>query len=323
MTRGLFAMLMLVLGLLSVGSMLRIISLRRGIKRGRVQPSFVQLRLSSLRQWWWLLLAFSLALLLGNIGLSVLFCAAALVGLYEFHAIFARRSADSPWPSLLVGFVAIIHYSCIISVDSSWTLPGMISVLFFGLMLLQVFGGRTRDYLRTTAGYFWAALLLVIGLSHAVLLCELPVSGSSWNAGSVGWTIYLVLLTESNDIAQALIGRRFGKRKIVPSVSPGKSWVGLLGGVLVTVLLAMCLAAPLTTFLQSRPSGQGWAIAVLSGVLISITGFLGDVNISALKREAHMKDSSHLFPGMGGMLDRLDSLTLAAPAFFYLARALA
>lgn len=323
MTRGLFAMLVVTFGVLSVGSMLRIVSLRRGIKRGSVQPSFAQQRLSSLRQWWWLLIAFSLALLLGKIGLAGLFCAAALVGIYEFHDIFARRSADTAWPCLLVGLVAIVHYSLITSVDSRWTLPVMISVLFFGLMLQQVFSGGTRDYLRTTAGYFWAALLLVIGLSHTVLLCELPVSDSPWNTGVVGWTIYLVLLAESNDIAQALIGRKFGKRKIIPAVSPGKSWAGLLGGILFTALLALCLAAPLTTFLQTRPLGQGFAIVVLSGVLISITGFLGDVNISALKREAHMKDSSQLFPGMGGMLDRLDSLTLAAPAFYYLARALA
>ncbi len=323
MTRGLFAMLVVVFSVLALGSTIRIFSVRRGVKFGDVQPSLAQQRMDSLRQWWWLLIAFSLALLFGKIGLAVLFCAAGLVGLYEFHTIFARRSADSAWPCVLVGLVAIVHYSLITTVDSSWTQPSMISALFFGLMLQQVFGGRIRDYLRTTAGYFWAALLLVIGLSHAVLLCGLPVSVNAWNAGVVGWTLYLMLLTECNDIAQALIGRRFGKTKIIPSVSPGKSWAGLLGGMLVTALLAMCLAAPLTTFLQARPLGQGLAIAALSGVLISIAGFLGDVNISALKREAHLKDSSHLFPGMGGMLDRLDSLTLAAPVFFYLARTLA
>ncbi|MEO8270238.1 MAG: phosphatidate cytidylyltransferase [Aureliella sp.] len=321
MTRGLVAVLVVVFCVLSLGSLVRICGLRREATLGGEQTSFVQQRTDSLRQWWWLLIAFSLALLFGKFGLAVLFCAATLIGLYEFHTIFAQRSADSAWPSLLVGFLALVHYSLVASVASSWTLPGMASLLFFSLILQQIIGGGTRDYLRTTAGYFWASLLLVIGLSHAVLLCDLPVSSNPWNAGVVGWTIYLVLLTESNDIAQALIGRRFGKRKVIPSISPGKSWVGLLGGVLVTALLAICLAPPLTTFLQSRPLGQGLAIAVLSGVLISIAGFLGDLNISALKREVHVKDSSHLFPGMGGMLDRLDSLTLAAPAFFYLARA--
>ena len=118
MTRVLFAMLVVVFSVLSVGSMLRIVSLHRGIKRGCVQPNFAQQRLSSLRQWWWLLIVFSLALLLGKLGLAVLFCAAALVGLYEFHVIFARRSADSAWPCLLVGLVAIVHYSWIASVDS-------------------------------------------------------------------------------------------------------------------------------------------------------------------------------------------------------------
>ncbi len=323
MTHGLIAVMAGVFCVLSLGSLVRILSLQRGFVRGGERSGLVQQRTDSLRQWWWLLVAFTLALLFGKIGLAVLFCAAALVGLYEFHSIFVRRATDSAWPYLLVGCLAIVHYGWISWGNSSWTLPIMMSLLLSSLMLQQIIRGGVRDYLRTTAGYFWVSLLLVIGLSHTVLLCELPVSSNSWNAGAVGWTIYLVLLTESNDIAQALFGRRFGKRKIIPAISPGKSWIGLLSGAFVTVLLAVILAAPLTTFVQSRPLEQGLALAAISGVLISLTGFLGDLNISALKREAHVKDSSNLLPGMGGMLDRLDSLTLAAPAFFYFAKAVA
>ncbi len=129
--------------------------------------------------------------------------------------------------------------------------------------------------------------------------------------GPVGWFLYLVILTETNDIVQALVGRRVGVRHITPKVSPNKTVEGLLGGMAVTVLMSMGLA-PLLTPLPP------WAWPVAAGVVISLAGFLGDLNISAVKRDAGVKDSSHALPGMGGVLDRIDSLTLTAPVFYWL-----
>ena len=133
-----------------------------------------------------------------------------------------------------------------------------------------------------------------------------------------------MLLTESNDIAQALWGRQLGRHKVTPQVSPHKTWEGLLLGISTTVLLAIALA-PLLTPLHAGPSRESLRVelgfpvvwSALAGVAIAVSGFFGDITMSAVKRDVGIKDSSSLLPGQGGMLDRIDSLTFTAPVFFY------
>jgi phosphatidate cytidylyltransferase len=194
----------------------------------------------------------------------------------------------------------------------------------------QLNNGETAGYIRSTAGLTWGAMVLIFGFSHAAMLTTIPVEANAI-AGPVGWFVYLVILTETNDIAQALVGRRFGSSKrhrIAPQVSPNKTWEGFLGGMLATVLLSAALS-PLLTPLGDMPIRLGfieWRLPffwpVVAGVLIAISGFFGDINMSAVKRDAGVKDSSALLPGMGGVIDRVDSLTFAAPVFYYLVRGL-
>jgi phosphatidate cytidylyltransferase len=101
----------------------------------------------------------------------------------------------------------------------------------------------------------------------------------------------------------------FGRHKIVPTVSPKKTWEGFLGGFFSTVLAA-AFAGP---FLL--PMDMRWS--ALSGAIIAIAGFLGDITLSATKRDLGVKDASNLIPGHGGILDRVDSLIYAAPVFFH------
>lgn len=125
----------------------------------------------------------------------------------------------------------------------------------------------------------------------------------------MGLLIYLVFLTEFNDVAQYIWGNSFGKRKISPTVSPNKTVAGFLGGVLTTTALAVILAPFLTPLVQYE--------AVGAGLLIGLSGFVGEVTISALKRDIGVQDSGSLLPSHGGILDRLDSLTYTAPLFFH------
>ncbi len=83
------------------------------------------------------------------------------------------------------------------------------------------------------------------------------------------------------------------------------------------MILAVLLAPYLTTLTVDRGKAAGWAISATAGLLISLFGFLGDINMSAIKREAGVKDGSSLLPGMGGMIDRIDSMTFTGPAFYY------
>jgi len=92
-------------------------------------------------------------------------------------------------------------------------------------------------------------------------------------------------------------------------VSPNKTWEGLVGGVVTTVLFAVLLAPYLTPF--------NFTHAIMTGALIGLFGFIGDVSISAIKRDLGIKDFSSLIPGHGGVLDRVDSLTFTVPLFFH------
>jgi phosphatidate cytidylyltransferase len=127
--------------------------------------------------------------------------------------------------------------------------------------------------------------------------------------GGAGLALFLVMLTELSDVAQFIFGKTLGKHKIMPKVSPNKTWEGLVGGVLTTTGLALVLA-PLLTPLSSL---QG----LLVGPLIGLGGFFGDVNLSSLKRDIGVKDSGTLIAGHGGVLDRVNSLTFTALIFFH------
>jgi len=149
----------------------------------------------------------------------------------------------------------------------------------------------------------------VYALSHVAFLVILPADGKQTGALLA---LFLVGLTEFNDISQYLWGKSFGHIKVTPKVSPGKTLAGLLGGGATTALVATGLGPILTPLT--------WPMALLAGTMIGIAGFCGDVVMSAIKRDRGVKDSGTLLPGHGGILDRLDSLIFTAPLFFYLIR---
>jgi phosphatidate cytidylyltransferase len=180
---------------------------------------------------------------------------------------------------------------------------------FLLLPMRMVLIGETEGFLRAAGTLHWGLMATVFSLSHVAFLLVLP-QGLNPHGGGPGLVLYLVFLTEFNDVAQYLWGRTLGRHKVIPKVSPGKTVEGLLGGVSTTIALAWLLAPWLTPF----STGE----ALLAGVVIGLGGFVGDVVISALKRDLHIKDSGTLLPGHGGILDRIDSLSYTAPLFFHL-----
>ncbi|MDN6448496.1 MAG: phosphatidate cytidylyltransferase, partial [Enterobacterales bacterium] len=152
----------------------------------------------------------------------------------------------------------------------------------------------------------WGMMTTVFALSHVAFLLTLP--GINANAGAL-LVIFLVATTELNDIAQYLWGKSLGKIKVTPKVSPNKTLAGLIGGVMTTTLLA-AIFGPLLTPMD-------WLHSLAAGVIIGLSGFCGDVVMSAIKRDFGVKDSGKLLPGHGGILDRMDSLIYTAPLFFH------
>ncbi|WP_338036112.1 phosphatidate cytidylyltransferase [Halomonas binhaiensis] len=123
------------------------------------------------------------------------------------------------------------------------------------------------------------------------------------------WLLFVLLLVWCADTGAYFFGRAFGKRKLAPKVSPGKSWEGVLGGMGVTAFLAVIFS-----LWQSLDLGATIVLVVVT-LGVTLTSVLGDLLESMLKRHRGLKDSSQLLPGHGGILDRIDSLTAAVPVF--------
>jgi phosphatidate cytidylyltransferase len=121
--------------------------------------------------------------------------------------------------------------------------------------------------------------------------------------------LFLLVMTQFNDVAQYVWGKSFGKHKIVPKVSPNKTWQGFIGGTL-TVTLSSYFLAP---YLTPLTANQG----LVAGLIIALSGFIGDLVVSSVKRDLRIKDTSQFIPGHGGILDRIDSLMFTAPLFFH------
>ena len=295
-------------GALGVGTGVRLLALRNAT----IEVS--QKRLASLQVWWILAILWSVAAIFGKIGATVLLAVAAILAMREFLSLVARPSQIGRLTISMLICGGILLYGMLLFGQADlarWTIP------ILGLMVIgfiRTTSCRTNDYLRISSSVYLGFMLLVYAPAHLLFFFDLTPTPL---VGPAGWFLFLLIVTEMNDIMQAIVGRKFGKTKITPEVSPNKSLEGLLGGVVTSIVIAMALAPVLTTIIAGRGLIESLLISLACGVSISVSGFIGDINMSAIKRDAGVKDGSSLLPGMGGVIDRIDSLTFTAPTFFY------
>jgi phosphatidate cytidylyltransferase len=260
-----------------------------------------------IKSWWVMITVFVSAMLLSRNVSLFFFGMISFLALKEYLSMIPTRRADRR--ILFWAYLAIpLQYYW---VSQEWYGMFIIFIpvyLFLFLPMRMVMVGDTKHFLRAAGTLHWGMMTMVFSISHLAFLLVLPATENTITGGP-GLVLYLVFLTQFNDVAQYCWGKLFGKHKILPTVSPNKTWQGFLGGVATTSVLAVLIAPVLT--------GMDWNIALAAGLLISIAGFIGDVTISALKRDIGVKDSGSLLPGHGGILDRVDSLTYAAPLFFH------
>lgn len=303
---------------LIIGSITRFIALRNTEAGKRSK------RLASLRTWWMLAIAVSAALLAGRLGICLLLAAASCIAWSEITRMLGARNEDRLAIRAGYGLIVINYLLILFELSSLFVVFVPITSIFcFAIMLL--IKGEPQGYIRSAGGLLWGIMFLGYGVSHAAYLLTLPAAASG-PLGQAGWFLFLVILTESNDIFQAIVGRAFGAHKrhrITPVISPNKTWEGFIGGMLVIITLSLLTAPWLTTvgqepgpFAIAEPL-RAWFAPILVAIMISVAGFFGDINMSAIKRDSGVKDSSNLLPGMGGVIDRVDSLTMTAPVFVY------
>jgi len=180
----------------------------------------------------------------------------------------------------------------------------------------QVESGQTITNLAAAA----LSILYVGGLlGFLVQLRLLPVAGNVSHGGMLAM-LSMVIVVKATDIGAFTAGHLWGRRKMAPKLSPGKTWEGVAGGVTIALACAWLSLGPLANSL-GIVSERGWAKwlggVLLYGLLVSAAGILGDLAESLLKRDAGVKDSSTWLPGFGGVLDLLDSLLVAAPVAYF------
>jgi phosphatidate cytidylyltransferase len=262
------------------------------------------------RSWWWMIGAFTLAMLLNRTVAIVFLALISYLALKEYLSLIPTRRIDRE--VLLFAYLAIPIQYYWAGID--WYgmfivfIPVWAFLFFPALMALR---GETQGFLRAVGTLSWGLMMTVFTLSHMALLL---VAGDAVNpvAGGLGLLFFLVMLTQFNDVAQFTWGKLFGRHKVTPSVSPKKTWEGLIGGIATTTIVAALIGPYLTP--------MDWQWSALAGLVIGIAGFLGDITMSAMKRDLGVKDASGLIPGHGGILDRVDSLTYAAPVFTHFFR---
>jgi len=290
-----------ILALLVLGT--AIIGLKKWLKPG---PGDRELWLR-MRSWWVMAGLFILAIAVDRALSIVFFALVSFLALKEYFSIIPTRRADRR--VLFWAYAAIpVQYFWVYEAWFGMFIIFIPVYLFLLIPLKMVVVGETQGFLKAAGTIHWGLMTTVFSLSHAAYLLALP-DAKNPAAGSAGLLLFLVFLTQFNDVMQFVWGKLAGRRRVIPKVSPGKTVAGFVGGVATTTLVAW-LAAPWLTPLT------GWQ-PLVAGLIIGIGGFVGDVTVSAIKRDLGIKDSGSLIPGHGGILDRVDSLTYTAPLFFH------
>lgn len=186
---------------------------------------------------------------------------------------------------------------------------GLIPIVYLTLVTIWVLLFEKPDAVMTAVPLsLWGLLLCVFGLSHLALLLAMPKIPEYVGTTS-SLFLYYLFLTQFNDVLQFCWGTLLGKHKIAPQISPKKTWEGFLGAAVTTTGLAYLLR-DITPFSVTQ--------SLVVGLVLAVTGYFGDLNISAIKRNLSIKDMGNVIPGHGGLLDRIDSITFSSIVYFYL-----
>ena len=235
---------------------------------------------------------------------------ATLLGTHEYYQIARRlKVRPSPWPGHLIaiafvvdawffGFTHFIH---------------LFIACFWLLLITQVFFKKFDRALTNLAASLFGSIYVGVPLAVMVTLFQHPTKwGFSGPLAGGNLIIFLIVTSWATDIGGYCFGKPFGKHKMTPTLSPNKSYEGLVGG----ALLAAAAGVLLRLFWPGLAEMISWPEAIGLPVAFTVFGTIGDLAESALKRDAGVKDSGRTYTGHGGMLDIIDSLLLCAPVFY-------
>jgi phosphatidate cytidylyltransferase len=241
------------------------------------------------------------------------FAAAVLVciwGIYELHTMMLHEGYR---PVVVVS----LALSLLFLVAAMFSQPLRLQLLEIGISLALLVSFPVLFFRGKLEGAMldWSltmALALYLGWPMSLLLIlrgyQVGLSSGLW------WLFTLFGCIWGCDTGAFFAGHFFGRHKLAPRISPGKTWEGVFGGLIFSILAAVLFT--------TLPMGIPWYLAVLLGLLTGVAGILGDLAESLIKRQTHVKDSGQFLPGHGGILDRIDSLLFGVLVVFVFAQLL-
>ncbi|MDZ4742826.1 MAG: CDP-archaeol synthase [Verrucomicrobiota bacterium] len=253
-------------------------------------------------------------------GYYLLFNFIAVVGLLEYYHFLKREGARLAYGSAVIATVLLItgiiylHQSHGEVAAWAWS-SGIFTALCLWVLCASMWCAGERSPLETVGGTL-SGFIYVPWLSQFMVLIVFGIPQIALTATGGFYLLYLLIVTKLCDTGALLTGMAFGKHKMSPRISPKKTWEGLVGGILTSVLASFLFAHFFhgTKLLLISP-----AEAIGLGFVLAVASVIGDLAESYLKRGAHIKDSGNIIPGIGGILDLIDSLLFTGPVlYFYL-----
>ena len=282
---------------------------------------------SSVALWSAVLLAlFSGNSLFSDILFLLVMLTIAALGLEEFYALVGKAGLDCfPRLGLVGGFVLMTATFLYVQGGiRANVFPAKANDFETGILILFVLGLCFRQFLSKSGG---SGLLRIsttlFGLMYVPWLLNfiqklhffpdvIRPDGRHIDIDGNFYVLYFILVTKFSDLGAYCTGTLIGRHKMIPRISPGKTWEGFGGAIAVSTLVSLVF----THFAGARLYGMNGLHAVILGVLLSTAAVVGDLIESIFKREAKVKDSGHWFPGIGGILDLMDSLLFNAPLMY-------
>ncbi len=257
----------------------------------------------------------ALAVYVGGAPLTILLSVAAALGAWEFGRM-AEAAGHRPLTRTMILLSALVPLM-LHALRLGYFIPPLSWVALLVPALLTVALWRRGGEGRPLGAV--AVTVLGVWYTGGMLSFVYALRYHRFAIGAVAGALLValpVLLTWLNDSGAYFAGRAFGKRKLMPGVSPGKTVAGAVGGLVVTIVAAWAYVR----FALAPMAGLGLSLGavVLFGAVVSVAAQVGDLAESLLKREAGVKDSSSLIPGHGGVLDRVDSLLFTVPVAYVL-----
>jgi phosphatidate cytidylyltransferase len=275
---------------------------------GKIKPQANLSELKSRTRSWWIMASLVLAAVLINTTLSyVAMAMLSFIAFRELYSVLGFRESDRRAIFWAYVSIPVQYYLAYIGWYGAFIIFIPI-VMFLFLPMRMVLKGDTAGIIKSMSSLHWILMLTVFGLSHMAYLLSLP-DLPGFTSGGRGLLLFLVFLTEINDVMQFTWGKLLGRHKIIPKVSPNKTWEGFIGGIISTTLIGYGLG-----FLTPLSDLQ----VLFVSFMIAVSGFVGDVVMSSVKRDIGIKDMGATIPGHGGILDRIDSLAYTTPVFFHL-----